>query len=133
MAAPRILDIGRNKTETLCPRRPARQAAYGGDAGCRFIVSSETAVGPPRCCAAPAAPGSAYCRRHHRLCAVSPATRAGQQAIRTLERAADRAADLPPELAFLSSIAAPELESADDPDDIAACLDLAAARAGDDE
>ncbi|HEX4113729.1 MAG TPA: hypothetical protein VH020_14445 [Stellaceae bacterium] len=96
-------------------------------------MSSETALGPPRFCAAPAAPGSAYCRRHHRLCAVGPATKAGRQAIRTFEREADRAANLPPELAFLLSIAAPELESADGPEDLAACLDLATARAGEDE
>jgi hypothetical protein len=50
-----------------------------------------------------------------------------------LEREAGRALDLPPELAFLSSIAAPELESAAEPDDIAACLDLGKPDASEDE
>jgi hypothetical protein len=134
MAPPQIiLDREKNKTETFCPPARTRQPADGGDARCRFIVSRGTEAGRPRCCAAPALPGSAYCARHHRRCAVSPASRAGARAIRRLEREADRTADLPPELAFLSSVAVPELDSADAPEDIAACLDFGTARDGADE
>lgn len=90
-------------------------------------------LGRTRFCDAPALPGSAYCPSHHGRCAVGPATAAGLDVIRMLEREAGRALDLPPELAFLSSIAAPELESAAEPDDIAACLDLGKPDASEDE
>jgi hypothetical protein len=129
MLSPHLADSFSNKTETKS-RRPRDG---GRDKRCRFIVSSDAAAGRPRFCAAPALPGSAYCRHHHLRCAVDPATAAGERARRAIEREADRAADLPPELAHLSSIATPELDSADAPDDIAACLDLGIARRPEDE
>ncbi|HEY5209912.1 MAG TPA: hypothetical protein VIJ42_10760 [Stellaceae bacterium] len=69
-------------------------------------------------------PGSAYCRQHHALCAIDPGSAAGAGAIRRLARAADRGAIPPDELAYLASTAAPELDCADEPSDLAACIDL---------
>jgi hypothetical protein len=102
-----------------------RRARGGGDPRCPFILpDADRDPCRPRFCGAPAIDGSPYCRRHHALCSFSPASAEGGRAARRLEREADRASPPPDELAYLASIAAPELDSADEPDDLAACLDL---------
>lgn len=75
-------------------------------------------------CGAPALPGSPYCRRHRRLCSLPPGSEAAIRELRALERDAAGAAEVPPDLAYLASVAAPELDAADEPRDIAGCLDV---------
>lgn len=103
-----------NKSETifLSPKPPP---------GCSYFVESER-----RFCDAPAVPGSSYCPAHRRLCQVRHGTDDARRLLRGFERAA-RGDDgaLPPELAFLASIDPPELDSADEPRDLAGCIDLA--------
>jgi hypothetical protein len=88
--------------------------------GCGYFLEDER-----RFCDAPALPGSSYCRAHRRLCQVLPGTAAAASVLQGFENAARSAGPLPPELAFLASIEPPELDSADEPRDLAGCLDLA--------
>jgi hypothetical protein len=97
------------------------KSSANGKARCMFSLAAGAG---PRFCGAPALPGSAYCRHHHRLCLIEPGSVAAGRAIRDLEREAARSATVPDELAFLASVAVAELDSADEPRDIAACLDL---------
>jgi hypothetical protein len=84
--------------------------------------------GHRRICGARCLPGAAYCARHHALCAIAPDSPEGGKMAREFERAAGAAALPPVELAFLVSVAVPELEADDEPDDIVACLDYRPAR-----
>ena len=78
-----------------------------------------------RYCGAPTLPGSAYCARHHSLCLLAPASPEGGRAIRQFERDARQPPPVPVELAYLASVAVPEeLDSADEPRDLAGCIDL---------
>lgn len=98
-------NLKKNKTETLC----------------RFIDDGRGVD----YCGAPTLPGSAYCGRHHRLCRLSPESTEGGRAIRAFERDAREPPALPAELAHLASVAVPEeLDSADEPRDLAGCIDL---------
>lgn len=123
MILPQIDDFEKNKTETiqLPPGRGGSPSRVKRDGRCMFVLERSGGV---VFCAAPTFAASAYCRRHHRLCAVQPGSEAGRDAIRNIEYEAERTAPVPIELAYLSCVAAPELDSADDPHDIAACLDL---------
>ncbi|MGH7075446.1 MAG: hypothetical protein ACREFD_14750 [Stellaceae bacterium] len=99
---------------------------------CGF-VGPDSRPGAPRFCDAPALPGSAYCATHHARCAVAPESAAGARTIRRLQRAAAGRDGPPRDLAHLASVAVAELDSADAPADIAACLDVAGARQRDEE
>jgi hypothetical protein len=116
MPQPRRLAPDKNKqaTSACLNRRPAP---------CSFVISGDDALpGVPRFCDAPALPGSAYCAEHHARCAVRPDSAAGRRAIRRLKHAAGQAADPPRDLAHLASVEVAELDSGDDPAEIAACL-----------
>jgi hypothetical protein len=98
-------NLKKNKTETSC----------------RFIDDANA----NRYCGAPTLPGSAYCGRHHRLCLVAPASPEGGRAIGQFERDARQPPPLPAALAYLATVAVPEeLDSADEPRDLAGCIDL---------
>ena len=99
-----------------------RATALGGsEASCAFILDAETG----HRCAAPAVAGSVYCRRHRALCLVRPESPEGGRVIRQFERDARPGAAPPAELAFLASVPVPEeLDSADEPRDLAGCIDL---------
>jgi len=113
-----------NKTETHAQ----------APAGCGFIVDDRTLSGrDPRRCGGPVFPGSAYCATHHSLCAVSPASAEGGRALRRIEGEAASSAPPPREFAYLAAIAVPELESDDEPRDLAGCLDLASERPDEEE
>jgi hypothetical protein len=88
--------------------------------GCGYFLEEER-----RFCDAPALPGSSYCSAHRRLCQVRPGTAAAARVMQGFENAARSSGPLPPELAFLASIEPPELDSADEPRDLAGCIDLA--------
>jgi hypothetical protein len=88
--------------------------------GCGYFLEAER-----RFCDAPPVPGSPYCPAHRLLCQIQPGTVAATRALQDLERAARSAGPLPPELAFLAGVEPPELDSADEPRDLAGCIDLA--------
>jgi len=117
-----ILTLNTNKTETYQCHGRARPA--GGAESCCYVIADDGSRHGPRFCGAPAMPGSAYCRQHRALCAIDPGSAAGAGAISRLARAADRGASPPDELAYLASNATPELDCADEPSDLAACIDL---------
>jgi hypothetical protein len=54
-------------------------------------------------CGEPAAKGSAYCIRHHRLCQIAPGSEAAD-ASRALSEVADTAPPPPPELGYLEAL-----------------------------
>lgn len=89
--------------------------------GCGYFLEAER-----RFCDAPALPGSSYCLAHHRRCQVRPGSDEAARVLRGFEQAARNMGALPSELAFLASVEPPELDSADDPRDLAGCIDLAA-------
>ena len=115
-----------NKAATV----PRNLGAAGPPAGaaaapCQFILSGDEAVARrARYCGAPAAPGSAYCARHRALCAIRPDSVEGGRLVRRLRREAEQVPAPPEEYAYLSDVAVAELDSADEPRDIAACLDI---------
>jgi hypothetical protein len=93
---------------------------------CRFVISGDDAApGRPRFCDRPALPSSAYCAAHRALCSVPLCSAAGARLLRRLRQEPGRFAEPPEELAYLASVAVAELDSADGPADIAACLDIA--------
>jgi hypothetical protein len=133
MTAPKSADLNENKLATFLIRRIPKLHSFH-DGLCRFIVAiGGDPIRRPRYCGAPILPGSAYCRRHHRLCLVKPGSPEGHRAVRRFEREAALASNLPPEFAYLSSVAVPELEAADEPRDIAGCIDVVVANDRDDE
>lgn len=98
-------NLEKNKTETSC----------------LFIAEN----GDGRYCGEPTVPGSAYCARHHDRCRIAPTSIEGGRAIRQFERDARQPPALPADLAYLASVAVPEeLDSADEPRDLAGCIDL---------
>lgn len=105
-----------NKAETIVAE---------AETGCRFS-------GPEGSCSAPALPGSAYCATHRRLCVIDPASGDGVRARRALDREARRPSAVPPEFAYLLGQFLPELESDDEPRDIAGCIDIVPDDAQDD-
>ncbi len=106
-----------NKSETYT----APPALGGSEAGCAFILDADTG----HRCGAPAVAGSVYCRRHRALCLVRPESPEGGSVIRQFERDARPGAVPPAELAHLASVPVPEeLDSADEPRDLAGCIDL---------
>jgi len=103
-----FLVFEKNKTETI---------AAGKAPLCRFFGSDGS-------CPAPALPGSAYCAKHRRICTVDPQSGDGARAIRALEREAQTPSAVPPEFFHLIGQFVPELDSDDEPRDIAACIDI---------
>src|SRR5439155_12616574 len=59
-----------------------------GEEGWAFIVDDPPGVAP-RCCPAPAAPGSAYCAEHARLCRLRPGSAAEERKLAALAALAD--------------------------------------------
>ena len=61
-------------------------------------------------CGEPAAKGSAYCIRHHRLCQIAPGSETAADASRALAEVADTAPPPPPELGYLEALPVAERE-----------------------
>ena len=121
MILPQIAGVEKNKSETTLLARDRMSSRMKRRGRCVFVLEGGEGT---FFCDAPAFADSAYCGLHHRICAVQPGSEAGRDVIRNIEREAARTAPVPIELAYLSCVAAPELDSADDPHDIAACLDF---------
>lgn len=123
MILAQIVDREKNKIATKQRLRVQGERLTRSNRGgrCVFIVENGE---DGAFCDAPALAGSAYCGPHHDLCAVRPGSEAARDAIRNIEREAARMAPVPDEFAYLSCVSPPELDCADDPRDIAACIDV---------
>ncbi len=118
-------DLAWNGTAIASWPREQRCRPPDAESGCRFLLTED---GPGRRrCGARCLAGTAYCRRHHALCAVAPDSPEGGRVARAFERAAAAAIPPPDELGFLASVAVPELEG-NELGDIVACLDFAPMR-----